>query len=157
MLIARIQAFESEISAERARTITVKDTKTMVELEPSWKEKLIYSKQYDIFDTRENTYRLNMGPLYNLIWGQCSKAMQTKLKSMNTFRNIHTNKRCDILLKIIQGIMFHFETKDYLALGLKKAIVNYYACVQRKKETCACFLARFKSNMDVLSHYGGSL
>ena len=126
------------------KTFTVKDelTTQMIELEPSWKEKMIYSKKYDIFAARENTYRLNMGSLYSLIWGQCSKAMQTKLKSIKSYQTIHARKQCHLLLKHIRGVMFNFETKDYLVLGLKKAIVNYYGCMQKKKETCANYLAR---------------
>ena len=62
-----------------------------------------------------------------------------------------------MLLTEIKGIMNKFETQDYMPLGLKKAIVNYYMCKQGRKEDCETYLLRFKSNMEVLAHYGGSL
>ena len=129
----------------------------MMQLEPSWKEKHKYSKQYDMYLERTEDYRLNLGSLYQLIWGQCSSAMKTKLKSLPDFNTINEKRKCIDLLKGIQDVTYQFESKDYLGLGLKRAIVNYYTCYQIKKESNEDFLSRFKSNMAVLAHYGGSI
>ena len=100
------------------KTITIvkneKDPTKAIQLEPSWKEKHIFSKQYDMFLERSEDYRLNLGSLYQLIWGQCSTAMKTKLKTLPDFDTIQEKRQCIALLQGIQGVTYHFESKDYL-------------------------------------------
>ena len=134
------------------------DPKKSIQLEPSWKEKHIFSKKFDMYLERKEEFRLNNGSFFHLIWSQCSTAMKTKLKGLDYFEEeIQNERNCIQLLEEIQGIMHSFETKDYLGLGLKKSIQNYYNCTQKKKDSNADFLSRFKSNMAVLAHYGGSI
>ena len=133
------------------------DPKSILQLEPSWKEKHIFSKHYDMFLERTEEFRLNNSALYQLIWGQCSNALRTKLKGVPEYDTFQRKRECIPLLKSIQGIMHQFESQDYLGLGLKKAVVNYYTCTQGRHEDSDTYLLRFRSNMEVLAHYGGSL
>ena len=86
------------------------DPKNVLQLEPSWKEKHMFSKQYDMFLERNEEYRLNKSSLYQLIWGQCSSALKTKVRGVPDFDTIQRKKQCIELLKSIQGIMHKFET-----------------------------------------------
>ena len=48
-------------------------------------QKRIWAKEIDMFVMRESIYDQNKASMYAIIWGQCSPAMQAKLKTEETF------------------------------------------------------------------------
>jgi hypothetical protein len=63
----------------------------------------------------------NMAAAYGVIWGQCSKSVQTKLKSMTALQAISTNCNMLRLLTSIESLMFSFEFEQNMTLALVEA------------------------------------
>ena len=61
-----------------------------------------WEREYDKFCKWEKEVEDNMTTLYNLVWGQCSDAMQQKLEGMLTYHDISANKEAIALLIAIQ-------------------------------------------------------
>ncbi len=90
-------------------------------------------------------------------WGQCSPAMQSKIKSSLKFDI--KNQECDILwlLKEIQSVMFKFDDHSEPFLAMDNARDSLSGCKQEEGESVSNFLQQFQSHMDAFEHYGGTI
>ena len=98
----------------------------------------------------------NKDSLYAIIWAQCSSAMQAKLITIKDYEDIDETLDCLELLLAIKGIAYTFETQGYLYLSLDDAKSEFYAYKQGCHESNSNYLTKFKSILEVITHYGGS-
>ena len=118
--------------------------------------KRIWEKSVDQYVIRVERYRQNKDSLYAIIWAQCSSAMQAKLKTIEDYEDIDETLDCLELLLAIKGIAYKFETQGYLYLSLDDAKSEFYAYKQGRHENNSDYLTKFKSMLEVITHYGGS-
>ena len=117
----------------------------------------IFEKQIDLHVKRLAVYDQNKRALYMIIWGQCSETMQAKIKTMDDFKQMHSDRDSLSLLTTIQGIMFNFERQNYPHLALHEAFAIFYALKQHRHQSNSDYLTKFKNLVNVIDHYGGSI
>ena len=117
----------------------------------------IHREQVKMYVTRGEQYTENKDKLYSVLWGQCSNTIQSKLQSKPTFQAIDEDRDCLLLLKEIKGIMFNFETQQYPIMSMHRALQKYFNAKQGKSEGLTEYYKRFKTNVEILEHYGANV
>jgi hypothetical protein len=105
---------------------------------------------------REEVLEDNITKLYNLIWGQCSDAMQAKVESLPEFAAIRGPMEGIGLLKLLKTIAFKFEPQVYKPLAIDDAIYKFIHARQSKQMSAAEYLEQFQNNVDVLDAVGAT-
>jgi len=59
----------------------------------------------------------NLKKLFSLVWGQCTELMRTKLQQMPSFDEINAHQDALGLIKLIKGLTFKFDVKQYAPTG----------------------------------------
>ena len=99
-----------------------------------------------------------MHSLYSVIcWGQCSEAMQAKIKSEKLHDSMQEVDDSLMLIKMIKGIAYKFESQKNIYLALNNVKCAYYAYKQGPDETNANYMSKFKNTIEVIDHYGGTI
>jgi hypothetical protein len=73
-----------------------------------------------------------MKSLYDLIWGQCSESLRSRLRGYEDYTNYSVNADSIALLKGIRAEMTGFRNKQYLTHGLHKIMKDFYGLAQGK-------------------------
>ena len=60
----------------------------------------------------------NLRSVYNLIKGQCTKAILEKVESQHGYGEVHSKKDPIGLLALIRGVMFNYNSRKYRAITL---------------------------------------
>ena len=63
---------------------------------------------------------------FNVVWGQCSINLKSKLESKDEFKNIKESKDIAGLLKQIKAVVHQFEAHTSIYEALDEAKRNYY-------------------------------
>ena len=113
----------------------------------------IWEKEVDEFVKRKTAYVQNKQALYMIIWGQCSDTMQARLRSLDVFEKIESNKDCLRLLKEIKGITYKFESQRYPFEATFESLHAFYQTRQHQHQTNADYLQKFRNMVNVLDHY----
>ena len=71
----------------------------------------IWEKEVDLYMKRQESYNSNKHALYSVIWGQCSEAMQAKIKYDDSYDTIHENNDSLELIKMIKGIAYKCKSQ----------------------------------------------
>ena len=93
------------------------------------------------------TYKQNKCALYSVIWGQCSEAMQAKIKSDKLYDDMREVDGSLMLIKMIKGIAYKFASQKNIYLVLDNAKCAFYAYKQGPDETNANYLSKFKNTI----------
>jgi len=118
---------------------------------------LLLKKNVDSFCTWVNYLESNLKTTLAVVYGQCSKSMKAKLKSLDEYEEKDCDCDCICLLMAIKGITYHFEGQWFANLLLDDARTNYYTFKQGQDESLADYLENFQSCVAVLEHYGRSI
>ena len=70
-----------------------------------------------------NKLHTNLVALYEVIWGQCSKSMKTKLQGLSEYETIKSSKDCAALLLHIKAICHKFDSAISLYDAVDDAMV----------------------------------
>ena len=95
--------------------------------------------------------------LYNVVWGQCSHMMRTKLNGNSNFEKIELTGDVVELLKMVRGACREMTTNASLYDAIDESKKRYYAYHQERWDGNEAHLKAFKSNTEVVEHYGGNL
>ena len=99
----------------------------------------------------------NMGNLYSLILGQCTKAMKTQLTADSEWSDIAANQDPIRLLKLLKDINYHFESKKFKAHALIEAYKRFYSQWQGRNMALDDYHDQFNNHVEVIEHCGGIL
>ena len=145
--------FDSEKPKLQPATATDADAKKLEEME----NKTIYDAEVKAFVARKERYRANKTSAYSIIYGQCTKAMQAKIKSRSDFESKILNNPIE-LLNAIEEYSFSFQSNRYPFSVVTDSIKSLVNLKQREEESLLDYTARFKSARDVMiSHLGGPI
>ena len=117
----------------------------------------VWEQQVTNYTIRLDLLRSNLKVVYTVIWGQCSEAMQVKLKTATNFKKMDDACNSVWLLKEIQAVMQQFEGQRFLHLALDEAKTKYYAYKQAYETPLATYIEEIMALVDVIEHYGGDL
>ncbi len=67
-----------------------------------------------------------MKSLYDLIWGQCSESLRSRLRGYDDFHAYSVNADSMALLKSVRAEMTGFRNKMYLTHALHKTMTHFY-------------------------------
>ena len=95
----------------------------------------------------------NQHTMYKVIWGQCSKNMQTKLKALTDYLKETEADNCAWLLNQIKGAIHQFNTEEYIYFSLTEAREAYMNCRQAPGQSDADYYAVFNTVVDVLEYF----
>jgi hypothetical protein len=116
-----------------------------------------WEKDVERYLERVNELDANLRHIFAVIYGQCSYSMQTKLMTSPKFEMMKKKSDCGWLLKEIKGVMNHFETSRLIHVSLDVALQNYYNYYQGPSQSLHNFYKTFKSQLEVLDHYGADV
>jgi len=105
----------------------------------------------------EKAFRTIKCSLRNVVWGQCSYMLRTKLQGDDDFIKIETSGDVVELLKKIRGVCREMTTNASLYDSIDEAKKRYFLYYQQPEDDNEQHLRTFKSNSDIVEHYKGSL
>jgi hypothetical protein len=83
--------------------------------------------------------------LYDLIWGQCTKSLRSRLRGVNYFIAYSTIADSLALLKAIRSEMTGFHNILYLPHALHKVMRDFYSLIQRRHQSNQEYYDEFNS------------
>ena len=99
--------------------------------------------------SRNDNYLSNTGKAYGFLYGQCNKAMQSKLQACIDFYTTIKNNPIE-LLKAIEEHSVSYQENWYEMSIITNAIKNLFNLKQKEDESLIDYTGRFKSARDVL-------
>ena len=103
-------------------------------------EKEIWRKQIEGYVKCTSILDENVQNLYSLVWGWCTKAMKSKVKSQSNYSTVHEANDGIALLVMIRNISYSFESQKYLLLAIFEAKKRYFNMKQGHHETMESLL-----------------
>jgi hypothetical protein len=120
-------------------------------------DELILQQEVNEYVKRKRTYYENRDKLYTIIWGQCSEALQAKLKSTKAFKKYNPIKCPISLLKDIKMLSLKFENVTFKAFAIYDAKLALSRFYQTKQDSLHSYYMKFKDLTEALEHYGAEL
>lgn len=120
-------------------------------------DKMILQQEVNDFVKRKKLYYENTDKVYTIIWGQCSDALQAKLKGSPSYKKYNPVKCPISLLNDIKQVSLRFENVTFKAFAIydaKMALANFY---QTKHDNLHDYYMKFKDLIDALEHYGAEI
>ena len=106
---------------------------------------------------RRDKIKANLKKLFSLVWGQCTELMRTKLQQMPSFDQINAHQDSIGLIKLIKGLTFKFDLKQYAPMAMVNIDTRLYKFTQGRQVTDALYYEQFKSLVEVIEHYQGEI
>jgi hypothetical protein len=92
-------------------------------------DKEIFKEKIRIYVKTEAAIETAMKSLYDLIWGQCTESLRSRLRGDDHFTSYSTNADSLALLKAIRSEMTGFRNQHYLPHALHKVMRDFYSLV----------------------------
>jgi hypothetical protein len=120
-------------------------------------EHAIWKADIKLYMEKREWYTENKCTLYSVIWSQCSKAMQAKIKSVPGYQTMNEDANSLSLLNEIKEISYKFESQKNIYVAIDMAKKSFFATRQGQHETNASFMTRYKDSIAIIEHYGGHI
>ena len=98
-----------------------------------------------------------LASLYNVVWGQCSKLLQNKLKSRPNFTTIDDTSNVADLLIEIKTLSSKIEDNTSAYDALHEAKVKLFRYQQADDESLADHMRNFKDLCNAVEYHGGDV
>jgi hypothetical protein len=95
--------------------------------------------------------------LYDLLWGQCSDSLQSRLRRHDDYTNYSPSADSMALLKAIQAEMTGFRNKQYLPHALHKIMRDFYSISQGKHRNNQEYYDEFNSLVSTAEESGATI
>ena len=89
------------------------------------------------------------GQVYALMWGQCTKSLQEKLKRETDYQTVEQDKDPLALHEMIKTLCQDYQTNRYEQVSIKKSALALYGFKQREGESLNDCTERFRITRDV--------
>jgi len=91
------------------------------------------------------------------MWGQCSLALQAKIKEIDILSDIRSNCDSLALLEGIRDINFAIDSQKYKPHTIHEAKRRFYHFKQDKNMSNTTYLDKFENHIKVIEHAGGTI
>ena len=118
---------------------------------------IIWQEDVKDYSKRTRILRENLGAIQAVVWGQCSEAMQTKLKAISVHVEKAAEHDCAWFLKSIKAITMQFDDKRNGYYSLLDAMAGFLNCRQQQGQTVDRYLDSMNGWVDTIEHHGGSI
>ena len=113
----------------------------------------VFHKLIEMYIAREQAYEEAKSKLWEVIWYQCTKGLQTKLESDENFEEMSENNDCARLLRHIRMYMYTDDNNDYKPITFYNAKLNSMTCRQGTMESVNNYYTRLKGLIEVLEYH----
>ena len=110
---------------------------------PSEKDKAIWSKKYDHWLKKIESYDDYKAKVFVIVLGKCTKAMKNRLQKLGTFEDMEVKHNVIGLLKEIKRQIFDSHDNKYESLRSVMAWRKLMSCRQKDKEDLIDYYTRF--------------
>jgi hypothetical protein len=138
--------------AEPAEPDPIKKGTTRSELQD-----LIFKEEVKQYVLRRGVLRSNLVAIWNLIIGQCTDLMKSKLESYSVFRTKETARDCTWLLTTILAVTLQFDNRRYGYNSLLDAYHKFFSCRQSPTQSVDDYRQNLILWSEVIEQYGGTL
>ena len=120
-------------------------------------EEDIYKEEIKAYVRGKINLEATLRSLFNVVWGQCSITLKSKLESKEKFKKIKEDKDIAELLKQIKGVVHQFESHTSIYEALDEAKKNYYLYFQGPKTSNTQHVKNLQEMVDIIEYHGGSV
>jgi hypothetical protein len=110
-------------------------------------EQEIFKEKIRLYVKTDVAIETTMKLLYDLIWGQCTELLHSRLQGNDNFTTYSTTADTITLLKSIQAEMTGFPNSQYLPHELHKIMHDFYSISQGKHSSNQEYYGEFNSLM----------
>ena len=136
-------------------TLPDKSTKEISEMTPFEEEE--YRHNVKAYLKESAALKGTLRSMFNVVLGQCSKMMKTKLIGNEGYEDVETDGDVAELLKMIRTISREMNANELVYDALDEAKRKYYLYRQAPDEDNEQHTRTFKENVEVVEHLKGSL
>jgi hypothetical protein len=115
-----------------------------------------WESEYDAYCKNTKINEENVKTLYNLVWGQCTDAMQQKIASLATFEAMEKESDDIALLIAIKDTSYHYQSQKYRIESIHDALYRLMTFKQGQYMTTQKYYEQFTNLLAVYIHCGGS-
>ena len=119
--------------------------------------KIKYVEELKMYLKNQERLTATLVALYNVVWGQCSKKLQDRIKAEDTYARILQTTDTTELLKLIKIVTMKFEASVCLEESLWEAKHRFFSYRQADNETNSDHIRNVKTLHEVIEHYGGAV
>ena len=124
---------------------------------PTHFETAVYNERIKTWIKATDALDSTLRSLHNIVRGQCSNLMQNKIKASEKYEERDTNGDVTWLLTEIRSISHQLEANVSLYDSVDEAKKAYYSYKQAPEDSNATHLKNYKTNVDVVKHFGSDL
>jgi hypothetical protein len=117
----------------------------------------IFRQEVRMFVQMRAAITAAMKSLYDLLWGQCSESLRSRLRSFNDYPTYSQNGDSLTLLKGIRAEMTGFRNKQYLSHSLHKTMNDFYSLSQGKQRNNQEYYDEFNSMVLIIQPKSNTL
>jgi hypothetical protein len=117
----------------------------------------IFKEKIRMYVKTEAGIETAMKSLYDLIWGQCSESIRSRLRGYDDFNTYSANADSMALLKGIRAEMTGFRNKLYLPHALHKTMKDFYSLGQGKHRSNQEYLDEFNTMVTTAEESGATI
>jgi hypothetical protein len=124
---------------------------------PSKTAEMIWAEEVKEYVKRTRALKSNLATIHAVIWGQCSEAMKSKVKSHSDYKINAANNDCFWFLKQIKAVTLQFDEKRNGFISLLNARTSFLTCRQSQGQTADEYLERLKGWANTIEYHGGTV
>ena len=120
-------------------------------------EEAIFKEEIRQYIKDKKSLETTLVSLYNVVWGQCSKLLQNKLKANKNYIKFNDTSDVATLLTEIKTLSNKIEENTSIYDSLHEAKVKFYRYQQADDETLAEHMRNFKDLYHSIEYHGGDV
>ena len=124
---------------------------------PSTVEDILFKEEVKQYSKDKRSLESTLVSLYNVVWGQCSKLLQNKLKANPKYDDFNNSSDVVTLLKEVKLLSNKIEENASAYDALHKAKTKLYRYQQGDNESLADHMRNFKDLCNSVEYHGGDM
>ena len=118
---------------------------------------MIYSEQVKQYVKRKSLLMSNKAATHAVIWGQCSEAMKSRIKTLSEYQERTEANDCFWLLQKIRAVTMELDKKKHGTMSLLDARCELLTCQQGHNQTVGEYKETLKGWTDPIRFHGGTV
>ena len=151
--------FAEDLATLFALNMGVPDVAMPVDIGPdaTVTTKMIHQERVKQWVRRSDTLVVNLANIHSVVWGQCSEAMKTRVRTLSDYQAKADANDCHWLLQRIRGVTMELQERRHHTSSSVDARLNFLSSKQQPSQTIAEFKATVKNWADAIHFHGGTV